>query len=302
VNGLKEATVADNRAAVALCEEPPQVSTLDASLSPFLSQLMAGLGEQIKAMASEAAAAVVAREKDRILKEFRAHLQDEAAKTLERALAASKDELASRALKELTETHEAAAQVSYERWRTKMEQDLERLTAEIQQSMDSSRRETAERFRSQAAPVLGETKAALQKLVAFQDQIKVNLVTMCKQFEDFLQHGAEESGARMQEKVAELEKEFENNINARIAAAHAAVVEETSQTLLKISQDCQQTAQHQLESLAASTADRATIDLKQSSEEIGRRSLSELRSQTCSHLESISQAIADIAKNKLTEN
>jgi hypothetical protein len=263
---------------------------------------MAGVGEQIKAMASEAAAAVVAREKDRILKEFRAHLQDEAAKTLERALAASKDELASRALKDLTETHEAAAQVSYERWRKKMELDLESLTAEIQQSMDSSRRETAERFRSQAAPVLGETKAALQKLVAFQDQIKVNLVTMCKQFEDFLQHGAEESGARMQEKVSGLEKQFDKNVDARVAAAHAAVIEETTRALLKISQDCEQTARQQLESLAASTAEHAANDLKQSSGEIGRLSLRELKSQTCSHLESISQAIAEIAKNKLTEN
>jgi hypothetical protein len=263
---------------------------------------MAGLGEQIKAMASEAAAGVVAREKDRILKEFRAHLQDEAAKTLERVLAVSKEELASRVLKELTETHEAAAQVSYESWRKKMEQDLERLTAEIQQSMDASRREAAERFRSQAAPVLGETKAALQKLVAFQDQVKVNLVTTCKQFEDFLQHGAEESGARMQGKVSELEKQFEANINARIVAAHAAAVEDTTQTLRKISEDCQQTAQHQLESLSASTAERAANDVRDRSAEIGRLSLSELQSQTRGHLESISHAIAEISKIKLTEN
>jgi hypothetical protein len=301
VNGLKEATVADNRAAVTLCEEPLQVSHLDASLSPFLTQLMAGLGEQIKAMASEAAASVVAREKDRILKEFRAHLQDEAAKTLEQVMAASKEEFASRALKELTETHEAAAQVTYDRWLKKMEQDLEKVTTSIQESMDSSRRETAERFRSQAAPVLSETKAALQKLVAFQDQIKVNMVTMCKQFEDFLQHGAEESGARMHEKIMELEKQFEKDVNARLAAAHAALTEDSAQTLLKISQDFQQTAREQLDLLAASAAERATNALKENSAQIGRQSLSELQSHTRSHLEFLSQSIADIAKKQITD-
>jgi hypothetical protein len=261
---------------------------------------MAGLGEQIKAMASDAAASVVAREKDRILKEFRAHLQEEATKTLEQVMAASKDELASRALKELTEAHEAAAQATNDRWLKKMEQDLEKVTANIQESMDSSRRETAERFRSQAAPVLGETKAALQKLVTFQDQIKVNMVTMCKQFEDFLEHGAEESGARMNQKILELEKQFEKDVNARVAA-HSAAVEESSQALQKIAQDCQQTAQHQFESLAASTTEHATNTLKESSVQIGRQSLSELQSHTRSHLEFLSQSIADIAKKQITE-
>src|SRR5580704_9166522 len=94
----------------------PPVSHLDASLSPFLNQLTTGLGEQIKAMASEAAAAVVAKEKESILNEFREQLQAEATKTLERVTAASTQALASRALKELHEKYEAAAQEANERW------------------------------------------------------------------------------------------------------------------------------------------------------------------------------------------
>jgi uncharacterized phage infection (PIP) family protein YhgE len=104
----------------------------------------------------------------------------------------------------------------------------------------------------------------------------------------------------MQEKILELEKQFEKDVNARVAA-HAAAVEESSQALLKISQDCQQTAE-QLESLAASTAERATIALKESSAQIGRQSLSELQSNTRSHLEFLSQSIADIAKKQITED
>jgi hypothetical protein len=241
---------------------PPQTSHLDASLSPFLNQLTAGLGEQIKAMATEAAGAVVAREKEAILSDFRAHLQDEATKTLERVMAASKEELASQAFKE----HEAAAQTAYERWFKKIDQDLQNFSANMQQTMNSSRREAVEQFRSQTAPVLGETQAALQKLATVQDQLKVNLVTMCQQFEDFLQQGAAKSTAQMQEKIAEFARQFDDGVNARVATA----------------------------------AEQAAKALKDSTAEISRRNLSELESRTRAHLEFISQSIAEIAKKGVT--
>jgi hypothetical protein len=258
----------------------PPVSHLDASLSPFLNQLTVGLGEQIKVMASEAAAAVVAKEKESILNEFRAHLQDEATKTLERVIAASKEQLASRALKELHETHEVAAQVAYEHWIKKIDQDLESFTTKIQESMNSSRREAVEQFRSQAAPVLGETQAALRKLATVQDQLKINLVTMCQQFEEFLQQSTAKPVTEMREKIAEFAKQFENNVDARVAAAHSAAVE----------------IGHQLESLTASAAEQAAKVLKESTAEISRQSLSELETRMRKHLEFISESIAEIAK------
>src|ERR1700693_1301659 len=255
-----------------LHEVTPPISQLDASLSPFLSHLMAGLSEQIKVMASEAAATAVAKEKERILNEFRVTLQDEATKILERVMVTSKEELASRTLGELNETSEAAVQERHERWLKTIEQDVQRVTADIQQHMDSSRRETVERVRSQAAPVLGEAQAALQKLQTLKDELKVNLVTMCKQFEEFLQESADKSATDMQAKIAEAGKQFENNVNARAAAADAAVTESSSQALLKLSQDCQQTAENQLRSLAA-TAEQ-TANAAKDSAEISRQSLS----------------------------
>src|ERR1700722_5709924 len=111
----------------------PQASSLDASLSPFLTQLMAGVSEQIEVMAAEATAAVIAKEKARILAEFHAHLQDEATKTLERVIAASKEELASQALRELNEKHEAAAQSIQSRWMQEMEKNVASVTAQLQQ-------------------------------------------------------------------------------------------------------------------------------------------------------------------------
>lgn len=273
----------ERKMAATLNETAPIVSRLDASLSPFLTQVTAGLSEQIKAMVSEVAAAVVAKERESILNEFHAHLQNEATKTLERVIASSKEELASWAQKELHETHEAAAQASYERCSKKIEQDLQAFTANIQQSMNSSRREVMEHFRSQTAPVLGETQAALQKLATTQDQLKHNLVRMCQQFEDFLEQGAAKSSTHMREKAAEFAKQFENNVDLRVAAAHSAAD--------KIG--------HQLESLTATSVEQATKVLKERTTEISRQSLSELEARTRKHLEFISESIAEIAKKSL---
>jgi hypothetical protein len=272
------------------------ISQLDASLSPFLTHIMTGLSEQIKAMTSEAAATAVAKEKDQILNEFRVILQDEATKILERVMVTSKGELASRTLKELNETSDVAVQQTRERWLKTIEQDVERVTADIQQNMDSSRREMVERFRSQAAPVLGEAQAALQKLQTLKDELKINLVTMCRQFEKFLQESADKSTTHMQAKIAEADKQFENNLKARTAAADAAVTESSSQALLKLSQDCQQTAENRLKALAA-TAEQTTNALKDSAE-ISRQSLSEMETLVRSRIEFIGESIANIAKKK----
>jgi hypothetical protein len=258
---------------------------------------MAGLSEQIKVMASEAAATAVAKEKERILNEFRVTLQDEATKILERVMVTSKEELASRTLRELNETSEAAVQQRHERWLKTIEQDVVRVTADIQQHMDSSRREMVERVRSQAAPVLGEAQAALQKLQTLKDELKVNLVTMCKQFEEFLQESADKSATHMQAKIAEAGKQFENNVNARAAAADAAVTESSSQALLKLSQDCQQTAENQLRSLAA-TAEQ-TANAAKDSAEISRQSLSEMETLVRSRIESIGESLVNIAKKEV---
>jgi hypothetical protein len=288
--------VSTREMAPTLREVTPPISQLDASLSPFLSHLMAGLSEQIKVMASEAAATAVAKEKEGILNEFRITLQDEATKILERVMVTSKEELASRTLRELNETSEAAVQERHERWLKTIEQDVVRVTADIQQHMDSSRRETVERVRSQAAPVLGEAQAALQKLQTLKDELKVNLVTMCKQFEEFLQESADKSATHMQAKIAEAGKQFENNINARAAAADAAVTESSSQALLKLSQDCQQTAENQLRSLLA-TAEQ-TANAAKDSAEISRQSLSEMETLVRSRIESIGESLVNIAKKE----
>ncbi len=81
-----------------------------------LAQLMVGFGEQIQFMASEAAAAALVKEKDRLLEEVRAQVRGEIVKATQAAIAVSKEVIVSQALKEFSQAQEAGARSSYALW------------------------------------------------------------------------------------------------------------------------------------------------------------------------------------------
>ena len=312
---------------------PAQVSHSEkdngiAALSPLLGQLMAGLGEQIQVVASKAVAGALAKEQGRLLDEFRAQLQDEVTKTLERAMATSKQEITGRAARELNEVHEVTVRATYERWTKKLEQDFkntaERATAlgnqasehveraaasaidRVQGDMDASRRDATEKFRaqlqSQLTPLLQEARTAVQKLAAFEDEVKVRSLAICGQFSDFIQQEAHKSSTDIQERISGYEKQLETSIDERLAKIYdeldkksAAAVDAPSQTLLALSQSCEQTAQSRLASLAESTVNQTTNTLKERTAELARQFSGEMEGYR-SYLEFIGRSIAEIAK------
>jgi hypothetical protein len=313
--------------------EPAQVSDWEndngaASLSPLLGQLMAGLGEQIQVVASKAVTAVIVKEKSHLLDEFRAQLQDETTRTLERVIANSKKEIAGRALRELNEAHEVTVRTTYERWSKKLEQDFgntaERAVAlgnkvnehvkrlattaieRVQSDIDASRREAVDQFRSrlrnQLTPLLEEAGATLRKLAVFEDELKVRSLAICGQFNDFIQQEADKSSAETRERISGYEKQFESSVNERLAKGYdeldkksTASVDAFAQALLRLSESCEQTGQSRLASLAESTVDQTTNTLKERTAELARQFSTELESYR-SYLEFISRSIGEIAK------
>jgi hypothetical protein len=296
-----------------------------------LGQVMAGLGEQIQRMAADAATSVVAGEQSRMLDEFRIQLREEATKTLESVIAASKDEMVLRIWKELSERHDAAARNIYENWLGKIEKETEsasRLISahgsdvservenmavgtieRLQHSMDASRREAVDqclsRLRSQLVPLLEEVQTARERLAASEDELKIRGLAICKQFEDFMLESSDRSTAATTETLTTLVKQFDDGVSARLAAAQdemekksAKAVDESSHALRDLSQGCQSVAQTQLESMVKSAAQRLSDELKERTEQISRQCSSELEDCTRSHLDFISEAIAEIAKKK----
>jgi hypothetical protein len=278
-----------------------------AALAPWFSELMGGLRNQIQLTVSEIAAVTLANEKNRMLDEFRVQLQNEAAGTIERVIAASKEDLARREMKVLNEAAETTVRTSHQRLIGAIEQDLEnakqRMLIEgnelsqraesmttgtierLQRTLETSQTEAAARYvsrlREQVAPVLGEAKADLQKLVASQAIFK------------------EESQAI----YARVTNELESGVNARLMQTHeeldkssAAALKECSQKLLELSQIFENTARDTIEVLIASASGDAKKDLEERAARISNNFTGQLEGHIRNYLEFIGASIAEFPK------
>jgi hypothetical protein len=278
-----------------------------ASLSPWFSDLMGGLSTQIQVTVSEIASVTLANEKNRMLDDFRVQLQSEAAGTIERVIVSSREELGRRALKILNEAAENTVRTSHERLIGAIEQDLENAkqrmliqgnelnhradsladaTIErLQRTLETSHTEAAARFvsrlRDQVAPVLGEARADLQKLVASQTVFK------------------EESQAI----YARVTNELESGANARLAQTHgeldknsAAVLNECNEKLRELSQIFETTARDTIQILIASATGDAKRNLEDRAVEISTNFTGQLEGHIRNYLEFIGESIAEFPK------
>ena len=286
----------------------PERKEASASPNAPLAQLMVGLGEQIQAMASEAAAAALVKEKSRLLEEFRAQLREEAVKTIQSAISASKEVIVRQAMKELSEAHEAGARNNYALWMKKVQQDMESARQHVlnqgkevsqhldgvaastidrvQRNMEATRSEAVDRFvsrlREQVVPMLTDAKDFLQKLQATESALKKESETIYTGLENQLAFSANASLAKTQE---ELDKNS------------TAIAAKTNETLLKLYQNFEKAAQDNVESLLASMGSQMTRILQEKAAEVSREFSTGLEGYTRSYLESIGKSIAEIPRN-----
>jgi hypothetical protein len=272
---------------------------------------MAGISNQIQVAVSEIAAVTLANEKKHLLDEFSVQIRNEATGTIERVIATSKEELARRALKVLNEATETTIRTSHERLIGAIEQDIENAkqrmlihgnelsqradsmatsTIErLQRTLETSHTEAAARYvsrlRDQVAPVLGEAKADLQKLVASQTIFK------------------EESQAI----YARATNELESGVNARLIQTHdeldkssAAVLNECSEKLLELSQNFENAARNTMQILIASATGDAKKNLEERAAEISNNFTGQLEGQIRNYLEFIGDSIAEFPKKTPT--
>ena len=282
-------------------------SEVAASQSPWFSDLMAGISNQIQATVSEIAAITLANDRTRMLDEFRVQIRSEAAGTIERVIETSREELARRALKLVNEATEATVRSSHERLIGAIEQDLEnarqrmltqgnelnqradsiatRTMEQLQRTIETSRADAAARFvsrlREQVAPVLEEAKADLQRLVASQSVFK------------------EESQAI----YARVTSELESSVNAKLIQTHneldeksSLVLAECNEKLLALSQTCENVARDSVQTLIASATDNAKKDLDVRAAEVSNSFAGELEAHVRDYLEFISSSIAEFPK------
>lgn len=278
-----------------------------AALSPWFSDLMGGLSNQIRGTVYEIAAATLANERKRLLDEFRVQLQDEAAGTIERVIATSKDELTQRALKVLNDGAEATVQASRSGLVAAIERDIENASRQIttqgdelsqriantatgtverlQRTFEASRAEATERFvsrlREQIAPVLEEARADLNKLAASQTALKEESQAICTRVADQLDSAAK---AKLLQTHDELDKHS------------TAVVHDCNEKLLELSHAFEKIARDSAQAMIASAADDAKKNLEDRAAEISGNFTGQLEGHIRNYLEFIGESIAEFPK------
>jgi hypothetical protein len=286
-----------------------QLNRNETSASPLssLTQLMAGLGEQMQILATEAARTALAEQKGRLLEDFRLQLRQEAIRAMQSVILASKEDFTRLALKELNVAHEAGARANYSRWMEKIGQDMESArqhmlnqtkevsqrvdslaaaTVErVQRSMEATRSEAVERFvsrlREQVAPTLAEAKEALQALADSGTALKKESQAIRAGLESQLETATTASLVLVQDQLDQ---------NA------SAVAAKTHETLLRLSENFESTAREHVQSLLVSMGTNVTKALEERTAEISREFSAGLEGYTRNYLEFISKAIAEIPK------
>ena len=286
---------------------PERIDAAAVSIPP-IAQMMVGLGEQIQKMASEAAAAALVQEKSRLLEEFRAQIRNEALKTIQSAIAASKGVIARQALKDLSEAQEAGARSNYALWMKKIENDMESArqhmlsqvkevtrhidgiagsTIErVKRNMETSRSEAVDRFvsrlRDQVAPMLAEAKDSMHSLEARKTAFRKESEAIYAGLENQLEYSANAS-------VGHAQEELEKNT--------AAIATKTNETLVNLYQDFERAARENVTSLLSSVGSQMTGILQERAAEVSREFSTGLEGYTRGYLESIGKSIAEIPQN-----
>jgi ethanolamine utilization microcompartment shell protein EutL len=308
--GLQVHSAPGSPTPAAVVAQGSQLNRNETSASPLssLTQLMAGLGEQMQILATEAARTALAEQKGRLLEDFRLQLRQEAIRAMQSVILASKEDFTRLALKELNVAHEAGARANYSRWMEKIGQDMESArqhmlnqtkevsqrvdslaaaTVErVQRSMEATRSEAVERFvsrlREQVAPTLAEAKDALQALADSGVALKKESQAIRAGLETQLETATTASLVLVQDQLDQ---------NA------SAVAAKTHETLLKLSENFESTAREHVQSLLVSMGTNVTKALEERTAEISRDFSAGLEGYTRNYLEFISKAIAEIPKN-----
>jgi hypothetical protein len=272
-----------------------------------LAHLMAGLGEQIQIKAGEAARDALTREKDRQMDEFRVQLRDEAMKTMESVITASKEEISHQALKGLMQAHEAGARINYTRWIKKIEQDMETvrqhmlnqvgevnrridsLAADaidrVQRNVETTRNEAVERFvsrfREEVTPLVVQANEALQTLAASEVAFKKESETIYAGMESHLECCANASVTKVHEELTK------NSM---------AIAAQTNETMQHLARNIEKTAQENLQMLLTSVGTYATTILEERTAQLSREFSSGLEGYTRNYLEALGKSIAELPR------
>jgi F0F1-type ATP synthase membrane subunit b/b' len=267
-----------------------------AVLSPWFTNLMNALSNQVQIAVSEIAATTLANERKRLLDEFRFQIQNEATGTIEHVIATSKEELARRALKVLNEGAQAIVKNSQGSLVGAIEQHMENAqhnmdtmatgaVERVERNLEASRAKATERFvfrlREQVAPVMEEARTDLQKLVASQTVFKQESQAIYRQVTDQLESDA---NARLRQ------------THEQLAQNSTSVVNQCNDKMVELSQAFERIARDSAQNMIASATDEGNKNLEERAAEISSHFSDQLEGHVRNYLEFIGESIKEFPK------
>jgi hypothetical protein len=279
-----------------------------------LGQLIGGFQQQMEAMLSDAAEAVVQEKASVLLNDMRDNLREEAARIVNEVISSQTD----RSLRQLNQAGERASQARHAEWTKKIDADLqEALTlmetrhrelqevsstlttmaqGRLQGFLDSSRKDAVDRIvtrlKQESAPVIDNARRVITDLTKRQGDLE----TLCRQ-------SVEQSTARIEETAARLNKQFETTVQERLDSARqeiervaTAAADSALQALQTSAKQEETETQARLHGALEPLAESTLAALKEKAAEISRQFAGEMSRHSRSHLEFVSGAISQLAQ------
>ncbi len=290
--------------------------------------LMGNFNQQMERMLFDAAAAAVREKATSTMDDVRHSLRDEAKSALSEIASTQTSSWIDQTLKQLNKASQESAKTLHAVWTKRLESDIARALERVeersreldtlaqslsanaldrlQRGLESSRGEGVDRIiaklKEQSAPVIDHAKETIAELGRQREQIEASLEKQHERLEAALEQSVARSTSKIEETCAGFEKQFEMIIRERLDVAREdlqkALQSSVGSALGNLNSSVQQQeAESQARvKQAFESLESILADVKQKAAESSREFAAQLHEHSRSHLESMSTAIAEVAR------
>jgi hypothetical protein len=284
-----------------------------------ISELMKNFQQQMESMLSEAASSAVQDKVATTLDDARGMLRDEAHRVVADAAASAAVPWIEQSLLQIQQASQKSAMALHAQWRARMEEEIQAAVTRIDArhhdfesrteilanaaieklnfTLDASRREGIDR-------IVASLKQQFTPLVEQARTVAAELQRMKHETESLLNSTVESFTARTEEAGTRLEQRFSDAVEERLAAARSEL-EHISDSAMRTAIENLRNATHHHEAEAHRRlqeevhpiTDAALHSLREAADDTSRKFVGELKDHSRSQLESMSKALAELAKS-----
>ena len=314
-----------NGSSVATAVAPPRAAIQSEQPS---GSLMGDFHQRMERTLFDAAAAAVREQAASTMEEVRHGLREEAKAALSEIASTQTAPWIDQTLKQLNKASQESAKTLHTVWTKRLESDIARALERVeersreldtlaqslsanaldrlQRGLESSRGEGVDRIisklKEQSAPVIDHAKETIAELSKYREQVESALEKHHERLEASLEQSVSRSSAKVEELCAAFEKQFEMIIRERLDVAREELqaslkssIDSATSNMASAAQQQQAESQARVQR-ALESLQSAVSEIQAKATETSRQFASQLSEHSRTHLESMSTAIAEVAR------